>query len=49
MFDELGNDTVEAVQALKMLGGVDAEALDSFVPEPIEFTEVQEQKCCCWG
>ena len=37
VFDELGDDTVEAVNALKMLGGVDADALDNFVPEPIEF------------
>ena len=30
VFDQLGDDTIEAVAALQMLGGVDSEALDSF-------------------
>ena len=34
VFDELNNDTVGAVKALQDLGGVDAQALDNFEPEP---------------
>lgn len=30
VFDQLGDDTIEAVAALQMLGGVDSEALDSW-------------------
>ena len=51
IFDQLGNDTIEAVAALQMLGGVDAEALDNWQPEPVPLPIgiPEEHKCCCWG
>ena len=51
IFDQLGKDTIDAVAALQMLGGVDAEALDNWQPEqvPLPIGIPEEHKCCCWG
>ena len=41
IFDELGKDTIEAIDTLKALGGVSDLSKLTKLPEP--------RKCCCFG